>query len=205
MNTAALQHASGIRDSEATSPSPAGTDPCEARLRLCPFDPLYAPHVAAWVRTEEELTRLAPGTRWPLTAKKVLAWGRRDSRRFLLARTDLREPFAYAELNYMPGCPDQMWIGHFLLEPTYRGRSYSIRFADALLATAFLEYTVSDVLLVVFPDNTPAIRCYQRVGMEIMGTERKFFKATEREHLFLRMGISLNRYRSLVAARRLSP
>ncbi len=201
MNTAALQHADGIRDGEATSPSPMETDRCEVRLRLYPFDPVFAPHIAAWVRTEEELTRLAPGTRWPLTAKKVLAWRRRDSRRFVLARTDLREPFAYAELNYMPGSPDQMWIGHFLLDPTYRGQSYSIRFAEALLATAFLEFTVSDVLLVVFPDNTPAIRCYQRVGMEIKGTERKFFKATGREHLFLRMGINLNHYRHLTAAR----
>ncbi len=94
-----------------------------------------------------------------------------------------------------------MWIGHFLLDPTYRGQSYGIRFAEALLATAFLEYNVSDVLLVVFPDNIPAVRCYQRVGMEIKGTERKFFKATGREHLFLRMAINLNHYRQLAAAR----
>jgi hypothetical protein len=36
---------------------------------LTPFDVLHAPQIAAWVRSEEELAWLAPGTPPPLTTE----------------------------------------------------------------------------------------------------------------------------------------
>lgn len=161
------------------------------------FDPAYSAHVAAWIRSELELNWLAPGTPWPLTAAKVAAWGEERRERFLLWNGRDDTPIGYAELNEMPKTRDQMWIGHFVLDPACRGQSWGVRFAQALLARAFAERLATDVLLVVIPENLRAIRCYQRAGMINLGQERKHFKSTGREYLFNRMGISRGRFKKL--------
>lgn len=170
---------------------------------LSPFSPQYASLVASWIRTDTELLWLAPGTLPPLTADKVLAWGRERRERFLLWNGRDDAPIAYAELNDMPHARFQMWIGHFLLSPEHRGRAWGVRFAQALLTRAFRDHGATDVLLVVFPENIRAIHCYERAGMIELGQETKFFKSTGRAHLFTRMGISRSRYRRLVAAGKL--
>jgi RimJ/RimL family protein N-acetyltransferase len=167
------------------------------------FNPNFAPLMVPWVQTEQELTWLAPGTAPPLTADKVVAWGKPGDRRFLLWKAGLAAPLGYAELNNMPERPNQMWVGHFLVDPAHRGHQYGTRFAQSLLALAFSVLSARDVLLVVFPNNVPAIRCYQRAGMTPMGHERKLFEATGKEHVFLRMGISMTHYITLVAAKQL--
>lgn len=164
------------------------------------FDAASAPLICSWVRTEQELTWLAPGTAPPLTPEKVLAWAKPGDRRLTYWEPGQSGPTAYAELNNMTGRPDQMWIGHFLVDPAHRGRYCGTQFAQALLAYAFLKYGARDVLLVVFPDNTAAIRCYQRAGMSAMGYERKHFEATGKEHIFLRMGMSAGCYRQMARA-----
>ncbi|MBN2561849.1 MAG: GNAT family N-acetyltransferase [Phycisphaerae bacterium] len=184
----------------------AMTAPVSAPARqglVTPFDALYAPKIASWVQSDEELTWLAPGTRPPLTAHKVMNWGNDRGRRLLFWGGRQDEPIGYSELNNMPGSPRQMWIGHFVLAPAHRGRAYGSQFARALLALAFRECSATDVLLVVFPENVAAIRCYERAGMVVTGRERKYFQATGNEHTFLRMGITRTRYRRLVAVRQL--
>ncbi|HVP09849.1 MAG TPA: GNAT family protein [Phycisphaerae bacterium] len=169
-------------------------------LYLSHFDVNYAPLIAPWVQTERELTWLAPGTAPPLTTEKVIAWGKPGGRRFLFWKAGSPAPIGYAELNNMSERPDQMWIGHFLVDPVHRGHRHGTRLAQTLVAMAFSRLAARDVLLVVFPDNAAAIRCYHRAGMTPMGHERKFFEATGRQHVFLRMGIGATRFRALVAA-----
>lgn len=172
-------------------------------LFLTPFAPSYAEDITSWVRDERELTWLAPGTVPPLTPEKVVAWGKDRDRRLLLWQPGADEPIGYAELNKMPVYAAQMWIGHFVLDPRRRGRSLGHCFAAALLASAFLECAATEVLLVVFPDNRSAIRCYERSGFQVAGQETKFFKTTQREHLFLRMSITATRFYQMAAAGRL--
>ena len=171
------------------------------------FDVLYAPLVASWVRSDQELTWLAPGTVPPLSASKVINWGRHVGYRFLFwsfhspsARNQPAGPIGYAELNMMPTRSDQMWIGHFVLDPGFRGRGYGQQFVRALLQYAFELLTVNDVLLVVFPENTPAIRCYEKSGMVITGSERKYFKNTRREHRFYRMEMTCHQFEMMTAS-----
>lgn len=95
-----------------------------------------------------------------------------------------------------------MWIGHFVIDPDRRGQSLGARFAQALLARAFTEYAAKEVVLVVFPENRRAIGCYERAGMLLVGQERKYFKTTGAEHLFLRMAITRGRFQRLAAAGR---
>ncbi|MCG8408094.1 MAG: GNAT family N-acetyltransferase [Phycisphaerales bacterium] len=172
------------------------------------FDALYAPLIASWVRSEEELTWLAPGTAPPLSASKVIAWGNNVGYRFLFWSTDptsdrqgLDGPIGYAELNRMPKRSNQMWIGHFVLDPDCRGRGHGQRFVQALLRHAFQVLTASDVLLVVFPENKTAIRCYEKCGMIITGRERKYFKNTHCTHHFYRMEAKRHQFEETTMAR----
>lgn len=173
-------------------------------IYLSRFSPLHAARVASWVRTSTELMWLAPGTVPPLTSEKVSAWGLDRPNRFLLGAANHAEPGGYAELNYMPTSGDQMWVGHFLVDPELRGRRVGTRFAAALVNLAFRHFRVNAVLLVVFPQNAHAIRCYERAGMKRLGEEAKHFPETGRTHTFARMGIDLDRYEDLVADGQLS-
>ena len=167
--------------------------------QLARFDTAFSPLVASWIPTEQELTWLAPATRWPLTTEKVEGWGHDRANRYLFVTGGDRVPVAYAELNEMPANRRRMWIGHFIVDPRQRGRAFGVRFARALLSRAFMEEGASEVLLVVFPENRRAIRCYQRAGMLATGTERKYFESTGRAYQFLRMEIRRSRFRRLVS------
>jgi len=164
---------------------------------LTNFDDSFAPLIVGWVLNFRELTWLAPRTVPPLTAEKVIAWGTERRRRHLFWTGGAPNPVGYAELNEMPTRDDQMWIGHFILDPTVRGRGIGTQFARALIARAFFEFGARDVVLVVFPDNHNAIACYERAGMVTLGSEVKTFETTGRQHTFTRMGISRGRFEKL--------
>ncbi len=182
------------------APPPQGPGRNPAGFYLTLFNKLHASEVVSWVQSDEELTWLAPSTVPPLTIRKMLAWSKVHDRRFLFWNGRGDRPVGYAELNPMLSQPHRMWIGHFLVAPAYRGRSFGTCFAQALLARAFMEYAASDVLLVVFPENKSAIRCYEHAGMVADGRESKYFETTRRRHDFIRMCINHTRFRRLAAA-----
>ena len=177
--------------------------PDDGGWRLSPFDILYAPSIASWVRSARELTWLAPATPPPLSTAKVVGWKRNGGERLLLWTDATDAPIAYAELNEMPSRPRHLWIGHLLVDPAFRGRGIGQRFVQALLVRAFTELNAREVLLVVVPENRPAIRCYQASGMIVTGQERKTFERVRREFVFIRMAINRRRFNRFVAAGRL--
>lgn len=172
---------------------------------LTRFDASAAATICSWVRSLAELTFLAPGTAPPLTAEKVAAWGRDHANRLLLCAADGTQAVGYGELNPMAHRADQMWIGHLIVNPDVRGMGIGQRFTQALLARAFLQYGVAEVLLLVFPENRPALACYERCGMVVTGREHKSFEATGRRHLFLRMSIKATRFHRWVERGRMPP
>lgn len=169
-------------------------------LCLCDFDALFAPTVASWVRSDRELLWLAPRTLPPLTAAKVMAWGRDRSNRMLLWDAASATPIGYTELNEMPNERDHLWIGHFLLAPHLRGRGLGKQFVCATLARGFLDFEAREVSLVVFPENHSAIRVYECGGMKAVGREFKYFKESRTRHEFVRMSIRRTAYDRMVAA-----
>ena len=188
---------SGLEGKADGPPSPASG--IAATDFLTSFNDQYAAQIVEWVRDVQELLWLAPGTPPPLTAQKVLDWGRERRRRHLFWQAGQASPSGYAELNEMPGPTQQMWVGHFLVDPKIRMRGLGTRFATALVMRAFVEFGVEDVLLVVFPENAGAIRCYERAGLVVLGKEKKQFESTGREHMFLRMGIGRRRFTKLAS------
>ena len=162
----------------------------DASSQLRPFDPLYAPAVASWVRDELELLWLAPSTVWPLTAAKVAGWTGPTDRPVLLFEPGESLPCGYAELNPLRDAKRQLWIGHLIIAPARRGCGLGRRFTRVLVEKAFADSRVQQVIMVVFPDNGPAIRCYKANGFRVVRQERHRFPPSRRVRVMLRMEIT---------------
>lgn len=174
-------------------------------LCLCDFDALYASTVASWVRSDDELVWLAPRTLPPLTAAKVMAWGRQRANRYLLWNAASATPVGYTELNEMPGENAHFWIGHFLIAPPARGLGLGRKFVHALLWRAFNDLGAREVSLVVFPDNMPAIKSYEACGMNATGREIKHFKERRRQFELIRMAVKRREFERMAAGGELPP
>jgi len=161
---------------------------------LAAFDPLMAPRVVSWARDERELFWLAPKTVPPLTPAKVVAWPGPDGCPMLLYREQLTEPLGYIELNPMPGQKGNLWMGHCLIRPENRGAGLGRLTVELMLEKAFLNELARFVSLVVFPDNTTAIRCYRVTGFRHVGEQVKYFPTTRRQYCMLEMRITREEY-----------
>ena len=160
----------------------AATTPVLAR-----FHPIHAAAIASWIRDERQLQWVSPSTEPPLTAEKVQRWPRPDGEAFVLlaegdddgasglpacaAASTAQDPVAYAEINHMRSGGGNWWIGHFIVRPDRRGQGLGRLLLSDLLKEAFERLLANSVCLVVFPDNKPAIRCYESAGFMMMGSE----------------------------------
>ena len=141
------------------------------QLHLEPFRQVYAPLIAEWPRTRQELFWLAPSTNPPLTAAKIAAWQKRSGRSFVYRQAGDPSPIAYAELNPMRRHASHLWLGHCVVRPNLRGEGIGRRFVWELLSEAFEQLGADRVLLIVFPENAAAVRCYRRCGFRVAGSE----------------------------------
>lgn len=173
---------------------PVVVDVQSGPYRLCSFDALKASLVAGWVHDPLELFRLAPKTLPPLTADKVIEWPGADGCPLMLTREQVASPLGYLELNPMPAQKGHFWLGHCVVDPDHRGQGLGVLMVSLMLDHAFHERRAERVSLVVFPDNTPALRCYRRVGFIVVGEQFKTFPTSSRHHRMLRMSIDRKRH-----------
>ncbi|MBN1512576.1 MAG: GNAT family N-acetyltransferase [Phycisphaerae bacterium] len=159
------------------------------KLVIRRFQARFAPVVASWVRDDTELFQLTPTTPPPLTPEKVLAWVRPNGRAYLGFAGSRDVPCLYGELNPMRTNDEHLWIGHVLADPQCRGRGLGQLFVRGLLESGFGEFCAERISLIVFPDNIPAVRCYERVGFTLRGDEHHRFGPQERSHRMLRYEI----------------
>ncbi len=150
------------------------------------FDPRYADAVADWVGSTEELHRLAPSTKPPLTAAKVIRWPQPGGRAFILLDREGGEPVAYGELNPMRNTADQYWLGHVIVSPAHRGQGLGEFFVLQLVTYARDSLCATKLSLVVFPENDAAIGCYLGVGFTNKGEEFHQFNGVGPKHRLLR-------------------
>lgn len=159
-----------ILATEATCAKPA-----TAAARLVPFAPRYAETVLSWVRDEREAYWLAPKSTPPLTAGELRAWQVPGHQQFLLLPEADGDPVGYGELNLLNANRDRYWLGHLIVDSRQRGRGYGRELTRLLLERAFRVHRARAVTLVVFPENTTAIRCYLATGMFPDGHETHEF------------------------------
>ena len=155
-----------------------------------PFDAALAATVASWVRSQQELRWLAPDAGPTLTSAMVIEWGvALGHRAFGFEAGESHRLIGYGELNDMPNRHDQMWIGHVLIDPPLRGRSLGQRVVRRLLDHAFEQCGAREVVLVVVPENAPAIRCYEAAGMSVVAEEFRRNPHTQATYRLLRMNV----------------
>jgi RimJ/RimL family protein N-acetyltransferase len=167
------------------------------RFELRAFRKTDAALVARWVRDDNELFWLAPQTVPPITTEKVAAWTARYGRPMLLWTQAWADPVGYAELNDWPGRPEELWIGHFIIDPARRGKGVSRWMLRLLLDQAFGVLGAYRVALIVFPENEPAVRCYRSGGLVEVGTQQKTFPSRPGSHMMIEMAIDRPGYESL--------
>ncbi|NLX15143.1 MAG: GNAT family N-acetyltransferase [Phycisphaerales bacterium] len=165
---------------------------------LSPFDPALAERVANWVSNDDELFWLAPKTIPPLTADKILNWPGIGSRPMFLRMNLSREPLGYLELNNMPGDHRHFWVGHCIIDPDHRGKGLGQVMIRLLLEEAFQHCRGQRVSLVVFPDNLPAIRCYQALGFRHVGWQSRYFPVRGDYYSMWHMAVDARSYRRAV-------
>ncbi len=167
----------------------------QTRYVLERFDLRHAAQIAQWVETEEQLRWVAPSSRPPLTTEKVATWPRPGGRAFSLVPRGAVDPVGYGELNPVRNAPDTLWLGHLIVTPEQRGRGIGQLLVRGLLGEAFERLSAERALLVVFPDNEVAIRCYRRVGFRIVGEECHRFGNTGPRHRLYRLEIEAGAFR----------
>lgn len=167
-------------------------------LRLSAFRPEWAPRIAEWCADPLEAYWLAPRTPPPITALRVMQWciPGRNCYGLLDGRNALQ---AYGELNTLSGARREYWLGHLVVDPAQRGRGLGLRLTRALLHEAFQQFRARSVTLVVFRENEAAVRCYERAGMNLDGSETHYLAPYDRTETLLRMGITRSRWRRQAA------
>lgn len=151
------------------------------------FPPGEAEELLRWVRSDDELRRLAPGTPPPLSADKIHAWKKPDGEVWSLHVGDAEVMIGYAELNPMRHEARHLWLGHVLIKPEERRRGWGRALVSEMIRRAFEARDAQRVSLLVFPDNEPALRCYRVLGFQERGLETHFFPATRRTCTMMRM------------------
>jgi len=157
------------------------------RVWVLPFSDRFVGMILRWVRTTRELKRLAPSTPWPLTVDKIRAWRRKGAVAYGLHTRRDGAPVGYAELNPMDSRPGQYWLGHVVIEPALQGRGLGRRFTEELARIVFQTHRATRLVLVVFPDNVSAIRCYHSAGFKTVAVEHHAFGDDSRKHELLRL------------------
>lgn len=140
-------------------------------MKLVPFTNPFGDRIASWVRSEEDLRWLAPGTSPPLTSAKIAAWTKPGGEAVLGFEGRSKDPLCYGELNPMRLEADHFWIGHIIVDPNLRGCGIGRQFVQMLLAQASGNHKARKVSLVVFPENQAAIHCYESCGFQLVGDE----------------------------------
>ena len=155
--------------------------------QLQAFEPRYADLVVSWVCGAREAYWLAPRTKPPLTAAKVLAWAGAGRTPLMLVSPEHPRPLAYGEVNVLNHGRCEYWLGHVIVDPRKRGRGLGRRLTEQLLLRAFRRYGARCVSLVVFPENETALACYRTAGMQEDGFETHYFPSYRRHERLRRL------------------
>jgi RimJ/RimL family protein N-acetyltransferase len=145
-------------------------------VKLHPFDPVFGPTVASWADDQEELFWLAPSTPAPLTATAVVNWTKERGHAYLLFAGNRSVPCGYGELNPMRRDPNQFWLGHLIIDPAHRGQGLGRCLTQLLVKRAFRRARARRVILIVFPENAVAVKCYLQCGFRCRGRESHRFR-----------------------------
>jgi ribosomal protein S18 acetylase RimI-like enzyme len=133
-------------------------------VELRSFEGAYAPLVAGWTRTAQEVSLLTGRDEYPFPADILSSWRAiaDDIQAYLYF--DGETPVAYGEL-WLDDEEDEVELARLIVDPDLRGKGIGTDFVRALLEPA-RSTGYADIFLRVRPDNAQAIRAYLRAGFQ---------------------------------------
>jgi len=135
-------------------------------IALRPFEPTDDAALISWLRSAAELTLFTgPKLTWPLTSEQLD--GIRATPEFA-AFTAIVDDEVIGHIELISTGDDSARIGRVLLDPAQRGRGLG----EALVRAAIAEASargIRSLSLFVYPDNTPAVRLYEKLGFTSHG------------------------------------
>jgi diamine N-acetyltransferase len=142
-----------------------------ARLRLRPLEAADLPTTLAW-RNQDHVRRWFVHSE-PLTWEQHQSWfftylPRDDDYLFVIEETErLRKPVGQVGLYRIDWRSRTAEFGRILIgEPDAQGSGLAREATSLLLGYAFGAWSLQEIELEVFAENTRAIRVYQRCGFE---------------------------------------
>lgn len=162
-------------------------------LSLRPFQEDDLPFVLHSIATADELLQWAgPAFDWPLSEDQLRDYrskGINDPEKFRpLTAVEGDRAVGHVELT-LERKHDLAYIGRVLVAPAERGRGLGTALMREVVRFAFDELDLHRISLNVFDFNTPAIRCYERVGFVREGHLREARRASDGYWSLLVMGM----------------
>lgn len=163
------------------SPDPADPRPIvnlAGRLvGLGPIDRRWLSLYQRWLNDFEVTRTLAIGNH-PVTLEAEgewydRAWRSTDSFTFTIYDLASGRPIGLTDLRRIDDRERTAEFGILIGEKEFWGRGYGTEATSLLLDFAFDSLGLHNVLLIVFADNTRAIRAYERAGFRIVGRRRE--------------------------------
>lgn len=153
------------------------------RLYLSPVDPADAEIYTRWLNDPDLLLRLGSYRTLSLASEReFLERMSREPYNFAIVRAGDDRLLGNCSLFEMDPVFRRATCGLFLGDPESRGQGYGTEALALLLIHAFDDLNLQNVMLSVFAFNTPAIRCYQRLGFRTIGTRRQCYFAKGAYH-----------------------
>jgi ribosomal protein S18 acetylase RimI-like enzyme len=157
-------------------------------MELRPFDPVHAPTVASWARTDDEARAWCARDRAPVPPEAVLSWSREDGvAAYLLHDED--GPVAYGEL-WVDDDDREVELARLIVDPKRRSRGVGRRLAVSLAEAARRSHP--RVFLRVRPENAAALRCYSAAGFRRVSaaTEEAWNRGQPAVYVWMERGLS---------------
>jgi RimJ/RimL family protein N-acetyltransferase len=162
-------------------------------LTLRPFDDDDFPLILGSITSADELLQWAgPGFHWPLSEDQLRDYRRRgidDPEKFRqLTAVEGDRAVGHVELT-VEREHDLAHIGRVLVAPVERSRGVGTALMREIVRLGFDELELHRISLNVFDFNTPAIRCYERVGFITEGHLRESRRASDGYWSLVAMGM----------------
>lgn len=119
--------------------------------------------LARWVQTADECRRWAgPDLAWPIDEADLGQRLQRPNQNSRSLIDSQRKLVGFGQ--YYSRRPGSLRLARLIVHPDYRGAGLAARLVELLIADAHQEQAFDTVELGVYPDNTPAIAAYRRMG-----------------------------------------
>ena len=156
---------------------------------VVPFNASFAPLVAAWATSADELDRWASRRDHPLDPEAFSAWNEDPDVGAWMVLDD-GELAAYGEVWRDP-IEQEAELARLIVDPARRGRGLGVALVRELSASAVSAVSAGfdDVWVRVVPDNPAAIACYRRAGFvrTSSANEHGFNEGQARPYVWMRL------------------